>query len=141
MFLKWRFPGSASCYSAKNGLRAIGLWLLLDSFWSSSSSLSSSIPLFPPLHPQLIWSNSSCLVKLKREEPVLSPSSFPCFQYLKLLVLKKIEKLCNFAVCLDGSLPGYHFDKGSGSGSNSWLLHLQVFLFLVDFIFTCNIFE
>ncbi|KAJ6699600.1 PECTIN ACETYLESTERASE 4 [Salix purpurea] len=29
------------------------------------------------------------------------------------------------AVCLDGSLPGYHFRKGFGSGSNSWLLHIE----------------
>ncbi|KFK38327.1 hypothetical protein AALP_AA3G099800 [Arabis alpina] len=29
------------------------------------------------------------------------------------------------AFCLDGSLPGYHFQNGSGSGSNSWLLHLE----------------
>ncbi|XP_031252579.1 pectin acetylesterase 5-like, partial [Pistacia vera] len=29
------------------------------------------------------------------------------------------------AVCLDGSLPGYHFQKGFGSGSNNWLLHLE----------------
>ncbi|KAL0699269.1 hypothetical protein Bca4012_055391 [Brassica carinata] len=29
------------------------------------------------------------------------------------------------AFCLDGSLPGYHFDKGSGSGSKSWLIHLE----------------
>ncbi|KAI5073612.1 hypothetical protein GOP47_0011625 [Adiantum capillus-veneris] len=29
------------------------------------------------------------------------------------------------AVCLDGSLPGYHHDVGSGSGSNSWIVHLQ----------------
>ncbi|KFK38328.1 hypothetical protein AALP_AA3G100000 [Arabis alpina] len=29
------------------------------------------------------------------------------------------------AFCLDGSLPGYHFRNGSGSGSKSWLLHLE----------------
>ncbi|XP_074379194.1 pectin acetylesterase 5-like isoform X2 [Apium graveolens] len=29
------------------------------------------------------------------------------------------------AFCLDGSLPGYHFQKGFGSGSGHWLLHLQ----------------
>ncbi|KAG4152423.1 hypothetical protein ERO13_D04G121200v2 [Gossypium hirsutum] len=28
-------------------------------------------------------------------------------------------------VCLDGSLPGYHFQKGFGSGSNNWLLHIE----------------
>ncbi|XP_077239078.1 pectin acetylesterase 5-like isoform X2 [Tasmannia lanceolata] len=29
------------------------------------------------------------------------------------------------AVCLDGSPPGYHLQKGFGSGSNSWLLHIE----------------
>ncbi|XP_058086943.1 pectin acetylesterase 8-like [Magnolia sinica] len=29
------------------------------------------------------------------------------------------------AVCLDGSPPAYHFDKGFGSGINSWLVHLE----------------
>lgn len=29
------------------------------------------------------------------------------------------------AVCLDGTLPGYHLDRGFGSGSNSWLVHLE----------------
>ncbi|KAI5065154.1 hypothetical protein GOP47_0019849 [Adiantum capillus-veneris] len=29
------------------------------------------------------------------------------------------------AVCLDGSPPAYSFDPGSGSGQNSWIVHLQ----------------
>ncbi|GFP80402.1 protein notum homolog [Phtheirospermum japonicum] len=29
------------------------------------------------------------------------------------------------AVCLDGSLPGYHLDRGSGSGANSWIVNLE----------------
>uniref|UniRef100_A0A7N0U7Y7 Pectin acetylesterase n=1 Tax=Kalanchoe fedtschenkoi TaxID=63787 RepID=A0A7N0U7Y7_KALFE len=29
------------------------------------------------------------------------------------------------AVCLDGSLPGYHFSPGFGSGSRSWLIQLE----------------
>ncbi|KAK9289829.1 hypothetical protein L1049_007989 [Liquidambar formosana] len=29
------------------------------------------------------------------------------------------------AFCLDGSLPGYHFQKGFGSGSDNWLLHIE----------------
>lgn len=29
------------------------------------------------------------------------------------------------AVCLDGTLPGYHLDRGSGSGENSWLIQLE----------------
>ncbi|KAL8239586.1 hypothetical protein R6Q59_016153 [Mikania micrantha] len=29
------------------------------------------------------------------------------------------------AVCLDGSLPGYHLHRGFGSGANSWIVHLE----------------
>ncbi|XP_045796777.1 pectin acetylesterase 12-like isoform X2 [Trifolium pratense] len=29
------------------------------------------------------------------------------------------------AVCLDGTLPGYHFHPGSGSGANSWIIQLE----------------
>ncbi|XP_047968124.1 pectin acetylesterase 10-like [Salvia hispanica] len=29
------------------------------------------------------------------------------------------------AVCLDGTLPGYHFHRGSGSGANSWIVDLE----------------
>ena len=29
------------------------------------------------------------------------------------------------AVCLDGSTPAYHFDKGSGSGVNNWIVHVE----------------
>ncbi|KAK4392241.1 Pectin acetylesterase 5 [Sesamum angolense] len=31
----------------------------------------------------------------------------------------------NSAFCLDGSLPGYHIRRGFGSGSDSWLLHVE----------------
>ncbi|KAL0889226.1 hypothetical protein Bca101_013209 [Brassica carinata] len=29
------------------------------------------------------------------------------------------------AVCLDGSAPAYHLDKGSGSGVNNWIVHME----------------
>ncbi|PKA48891.1 hypothetical protein AXF42_Ash016407 [Apostasia shenzhenica] len=29
------------------------------------------------------------------------------------------------ALCLDGSLPGYHLDLGYGSGANNWVVHLE----------------
>lgn len=31
----------------------------------------------------------------------------------------------DFAVCLDGTLPAYHWDRGFGSGANSWLIQLE----------------
>jgi hypothetical protein len=30
------------------------------------------------------------------------------------------------AVCLDGSPPGYHLQRGFGSGEHSWLVFLEV---------------
>ena len=30
------------------------------------------------------------------------------------------------AVCLDGSPPAYHWDRGFGTGINSWLIQLEV---------------
>ncbi|KAK9716068.1 hypothetical protein RND81_06G209200 [Saponaria officinalis] len=35
------------------------------------------------------------------------------------------DAVANGAVCLDGSPPAYHFDKGFGVGLNNWLLHLE----------------
>lgn len=32
----------------------------------------------------------------------------------------------SFSVCLDGTLPGYHWHRGHGSGANSWLIQLEV---------------
>ncbi|KAK7857847.1 pectin acetylesterase 8 [Quercus suber] len=29
------------------------------------------------------------------------------------------------AVCLDGSPPAYHWDKGFGAGINNWLVHIE----------------
>lgn len=29
------------------------------------------------------------------------------------------------AVCLDGTLPGYHWDRGFGAGANNWLVNLE----------------
>ena len=29
------------------------------------------------------------------------------------------------AVCLDGSAPGYHYEKGWGTGADGWMIHLQ----------------
>lgn len=36
------------------------------------------------------------------------------------------------AVCLDGSPPAYHLMRGFGTGSDKWLVHLEVInLFLI----------
>lgn len=30
-------------------------------------------------------------------------------------------------MCLDGTLPGYHFLEGFDSGADNWLIHLEVY--------------
>lgn len=42
------------------------------------------------------------------------------------------------SVCLDGSPPAYHFDRGYGTGNSSWLIQLEVNLVLPRFrVFIC----
>jgi hypothetical protein len=53
-------------------------------------------------------------------------SFFFSFEFLRILIFFFFE----FAVCLDGSSPGDHFQKGFGSGSNNWVLHIEVFYFI-----------
>ncbi|CAO2182078.1 unnamed protein product [Urochloa humidicola] len=53
--------------------------------------------------------------------PVAAADSSPGLVELTL-VAGAVEK---GAVCLDGSPPAYHFQRGSGSGSQSWIVFLQ----------------
>ena len=48
-----------------------------------------------------------------------------------------------YAVCLDGSPPAYHMDKGFGAGINNWLVHIEVldnclkFCFMMYIVIGC----
>lgn len=42
------------------------------------------------------------------------------------------------AVCLDGSPPAYHLDRGFGLGINNWLVHLEVRPFFLPFSHVCT---
>ncbi|XP_027918312.1 pectin acetylesterase 8-like [Vigna unguiculata] len=43
-----------------------------------------------------------------------------------LVPLTLVENaLSKGAVCLDGSPPAYHFDKGTGEGINNWIVHME----------------
>ncbi|MBA0793597.1 hypothetical protein Gohar_017992, partial [Gossypium harknessii] len=57
----------------------------------------------------------------KTSSPTFAPPSVGDFVPLTLLQSAKATG----AFCLDGSLPGYHFQKGFGSGSSNWLLHIE----------------
>ncbi|KAH9735897.1 Pectin acetylesterase 5 [Citrus sinensis] len=52
-----------------------------------------------------------------------SSVNLPASDLVDLTLLHNAED--RGALCLDGSLPGYHFQKGFGSGSNNWLLHIE----------------
>ncbi|MQL93022.1 hypothetical protein Taro_025660 [Colocasia esculenta] len=42
---------------------------------------------------------------------------------VRLTLLRKAKE--RGAVCLDGSPPAYHIDRGSGTGVNNWVIHLE----------------
>ncbi|KAL7150576.1 hypothetical protein ABFS83_05G122400 [Erythranthe nasuta] len=54
-----------------------------------------------------------CMIIVLRTE-----SSYVDITYVESAVAKG-------AVCLDGSPPAYHLDKGSDDGTNNWLIHLE----------------
>ncbi|XP_015575074.1 pectin acetylesterase 7 [Ricinus communis] len=59
-----------------------------------------------------------------------------CYFLVYMLLLLKIEGAsipitivetakARGAVCLDGSPPAYHYDKGYGTGANNWIVHME----------------
>ncbi|KAL6228162.1 PREDICTED: pectin acetylesterase 3 isoform X2 [Fragaria vesca subsp. vesca] len=62
---------------------------------------------------------------LFEDEHVLASAS-PTQPQPLLVALTLIDNAASKgAVCLDGTPPGYHLDRGSGSGANSWLIQLE----------------
>ncbi|VVB03560.1 unnamed protein product [Arabis nemorensis] len=59
-------------------------------------------------------------------ENQLTTANQPPPSQLLMVPLTLIQKAAsNGAVCLDGTLPGYHLHRGSGSGANRWLILLE----------------
>ncbi|KAI7997710.1 Pectin acetylesterase 5 [Camellia lanceoleosa] len=63
---------------------------------------------------------SDSRTKPSTQQP-LNPSSTPLWVPLTLLR----NATHRGAFCLDGSLPAYHLQKGFGSGSSNWVLHIE----------------
>ncbi|KAI7996445.1 Pectin acetylesterase 5 [Camellia lanceoleosa] len=63
---------------------------------------------------------SDSRTKPSAQQP-LNPSSTPLWVPLTLLR----NATHRGAFCLDGSLPAYHLQKGFGSGSSNWVLHIE----------------
>ncbi|XP_038681262.1 pectin acetylesterase 6-like [Tripterygium wilfordii] len=76
--------------------------------------------------PVVLWSMWFCGVGfcLSRRQDAAWPSSSPAQSLMVPLTLIHGAD-SKGAVCLDGTLPGYHLDPGSGSGTNSWLIQLE----------------
>ncbi|XP_062003058.1 pectin acetylesterase 6-like isoform X2 [Rosa rugosa] len=71
-------------------------------------------------------------VNIERKDAVLfdndhvSASASPTQPQPLMVALTLIDSAASKgAVCLDGTPPGYHLDRGSGSGANSWLIQLE----------------
>ncbi|KAM5558514.1 hypothetical protein ABKV19_020293 [Rosa sericea] len=71
-------------------------------------------------------------VNIERKDAVLfdndhvSASASPTQPQPLMVALTLIDNAASKgAVCLDGTPPGYHLDRGSGSGANSWLIQLE----------------
>ncbi|CAO2196637.1 unnamed protein product [Urochloa humidicola] len=58
---------------------------------------------------------------LSPSSPVVVAAGSP--ELVELILLKNARE--KGAVCLDGSPPGYHLQRGFGSGSHSWLVNLE----------------
>jgi hypothetical protein len=56
--------------------------------------------------------------------------NFMCSSYYKVLFILynncEIDVYTFCAVCLDGSPPAYHFDKGFEDGIDNWIVHFEV---------------
>ncbi|KAI5682364.1 hypothetical protein M9H77_03592 [Catharanthus roseus] len=68
----------------------------------------------------LTFSHSTTYSSLKYK-PLPSESRYT--NWVSFTPLRNAQKKA--ALCLDGSLPGYHIQKGFGSGSQNWVLHIE----------------
>ncbi|TYH38936.1 hypothetical protein ES332_D12G145200v1, partial [Gossypium tomentosum] len=67
-------------------------------------------------------SRSESFLSYLDEEVTVSPGSTTTLIVPLTLIQGAASK---GAVCLDGTLPGYHLHRGFGSGANSWVIHLE----------------
>ncbi|KAL0857868.1 hypothetical protein Bca101_063022 [Brassica carinata] len=91
--------------------------------WAKSNWLVASLGLLLIVFSLSLFFDptSDSVPSVDHNPPITSPSDL-----VKLKLSSKAKE--RGAFCLDGSLPGYHFSKGSGSGSKSWLVHLEISL-------------
>ncbi|MED6180331.1 Pectin acetylesterase 5 [Stylosanthes scabra] len=71
-----------------------------------------------------LFSFTLILFSLTRRPNLQQPSTISSSNRLVPLTLLS-NATQRGALCLDGSAPGYHFQKGFGSGYQNWLLHIE----------------
>lgn len=114
----------------KWGIAAAGfaVFLLAFSLLSNSNSRNTHFQL-TDLVPLTLLRNAKERGACNSFTPTLNPHFLLSYIHLYICVIKYRFMwcyICLVAVCLDGSLPGYHFQQGFGSGSQNWLLHIEV---------------
>ncbi|XVF22220.1 hypothetical protein REPUB_Repub12eG0154800 [Reevesia pubescens] len=79
----------------------------------------------PLVAPTLSWFLSLSFKELLLKELVILFRNVTDHFFFRTAPESLILDSCCVTVCLDGTPPGYHLDRGFGSGSNSWLVHLE----------------
>lgn len=108
-------PSSSSSTSAKRTWSSVEYALGLLGFMTLTAVLVMMVD-YKRLQGSLsLW--------LSLEQPdFFRPSPNEVLFVRRTVVQGAVEK---GAVCLDGSPPAYHLDRGKGSGVNNWLIHLE----------------
>ncbi|KAL6853312.1 hypothetical protein ACP4OV_019341 [Aristida adscensionis] len=106
---------TSAAAAAAWALLAIAVPLLLLLLVLASSSGSSSSPTAAAFFRDTLRGISSRMHRCS--------SSSSSSNVVELTLLAGAQE--KGAVCLDGSLPAYHLQRGSGSGSHNWVIHLQ----------------
>ncbi|KAK8505039.1 hypothetical protein V6N12_073803 [Hibiscus sabdariffa] len=79
------------------------------------------------------YSSTSSKVKVPTSWSVQLSCSIPKASHFTALLsgrnhecnITPMDAVAKGAVCLDGSPPAYHFDQGSGTGVNNWIVHME----------------
>ncbi|WMV43124.1 hypothetical protein MTR67_036509 [Solanum verrucosum] len=91
---------------------------IINSIYDSWQINNTLVPLF--LDPQHAWTD--CINNISRctssQLIIIQESSLVNLTILQTAVAKG-------AVCLDGSPPAYHLDRGSGTGVNNWVISVE----------------
>ncbi|KAH0643887.1 hypothetical protein KY289_034861 [Solanum tuberosum] len=91
---------------------------IINSIYDSWQINNTLVPLF--LDPQHAWMD--CINNISRctssQLIIIQESSLVNLTILQTAVAKG-------AVCLDGSPPAYHLDRGSGTGVNNWVISVE----------------